>query len=274
MTKISDDAHWQVPDKTSLNDQHDIELGHSVAGPREETGGTHQDGSNANEVTVLGWDGHNDPHNPYNWSKTRKWLVTGAALIGTLIIPLNGTSITVAAKEINMEFGISDVSFPNSYWPVTSWSVGGAVFIVIGLPLMEDLGVRLGYLSFYVFFLLMIIPQAVATNFATLIVTRFFSGGCVALLANTISSMIPDVWEGDRARSLPVSIYILFYLMGSTLGPPMFAGIMQHIGNWRWIFYVQLIVYGAFLPFFAIMIQETRVSCSCLCFPTGRRGLD
>lgn len=75
---------------------------------------------------------------------------------------------------------------------------------------MEDTGVRIGYLASYVCFFLMVIPQAVAQNFATLVVTRFFSGGFVALLANTIASMIPDLWEGDAARSLPVSLYILF----------------------------------------------------------------
>lgn len=186
------------------------------------------------DIQLLEWDASNEKFNPYKWSTQRKWIVTASALLATLLVPLNGTSITVAAQEINAEFGISDASFPNSYWPVTSWSVGGAIFIVVFLPLMEDLGVRLGFLIFYAFFILMIIPQALATNFATLIVTRFFSGGCVALLANTISSIIPDLWEVDTSRSIPVGIYILLYEMGNTLGPPMFAGVMQYIGNWRW----------------------------------------
>ena len=119
---------------------------------------------------------------------------------------------------------------------------------------MEDLGVRAGYLIFYGFFLLMIIPQALAQNFAILVVTRFFSGGCVTLLANTVAGVIPDVWTDVESRSVPVGVYILAYLMGSTLGPPLFAGIMQHIGDWRWIFYVQLIIYGAFFPEFALSI--------------------
>nr|POF23937.1 efflux pump rdc3 [Quercus suber] len=192
-------------------------------------------GQGIGEIRVLDWDGPEDPTNPYNWSLTRKWFVAGTALIGTLIVPLNGTSITVAAAAIGEEFHVSDGAvFTNTYWTVTSWSVGGAVFVIVFLPLMEDLGVRRGYLVFYLFFLLMIIPQAVAQNFATLVVTRFFSGGCVALLANTISSVIPDIWAEAEARSIPVGLYIILYLVGSTLGPPMFAGIIQHIGDWRW----------------------------------------
>lgn len=171
---------------------------------------------------------------PHEWSTSRKWTVAGVAMLGSLLLPLNGTSITVASKQINSDFNISDANFPNSYWAVTSWSLGGAVFIILGLPLLEDLGVRKGYMFIYAFFLLMLIPQALAHNFATLIASRFFAGGAVMLLANIIASIIPDLWQGNRARTFPVSLYILAFVAGSTLGPPTFAAVMEYIGNWRW----------------------------------------
>ena len=230
----------------------------SASSSEEKQNSLEQDGPET-EVQTLDWE-PNDPANPQNFSKARKWLIAGTAMLGTLLIPLNGTSITVAAHEIDAQFGISDAGFPNGYWIVTSWSVGGAVFIVLGLPLMEDLGVRLGYVIFYAFFLLMIVPQAFAQNFSTLVVTRFFSGGCVTLLANTVASIIPDIWADDKARSVPVAVYILCYLAGSTLGPPMFAGVMQYIGNWRWIFYIQLIIYGVYFLFALLALEETRAS--------------
>lgn len=64
----------------------------------------------------------------------------------TLTVLINGTSITVAAEAINDEFGISDANFPNSYWPITSWTLGGGIFMMVLLPLMEDFGVRWAYL--------------------------------------------------------------------------------------------------------------------------------
>lgn len=45
--------------------------------------------------------------------------------------------------------------------------------------------------------------------------------------------------------------------MSSTLGPPLFAGVVQYT-NWRWIFYTQLILYGALFPLFMFFIKETR----------------
>ncbi|KAF2769424.1 MFS general substrate transporter [Teratosphaeria nubilosa] len=217
--------------------------------------------STERDVTILDWDGPNDPSNPFNWSQTRKWLVTGAALMSTMVVQLNGTSIAVAAQELNAQFHVVDTAqFSNSYWAVTSWSIGGAIFIITGLPVMEDTGVRTGFLITYFFFFLMIIPQAVARNYATLIVTRFFSGGASSLLANTISSVVPDIWATEVSRSVPVGLYILMYDWSSTLGPVIFAPVIQYIGDWRWIFYIQLIVYGALFPVFWLLLKETRGS--------------
>jgi MFS family permease len=214
------------------------------------------------DVQTLNWDGPDDPTNPVNWSNRRKWIVTASALFATLMACWNGTSITVAAGQINADFGVSDANFPHSYWPMCSWSVGGAVFIILFLPLMEDLGVRVGFMITYAVFIIFIIPQAVAQNFATLIVTRFFSGGCASLLANTIASVIPDVWATEEERSVPVGLYILLYLWGSTLGPPVFGGVTQFLAgtsqSWRWIFYIQIIIYVALFPIFWFTVEETR----------------
>ncbi|GIZ36849.1 hypothetical protein CKM354_000031500 [Cercospora kikuchii] len=210
------------------------------------------------ETTTLDWNSPSDPRSPYNWSSTRKWTTAALTLFGTFILTLNGTAVTIAAEEISNEFNIEDsATFSNTYWMVFSWNMGGAFFVLF-LPLLEDFGVRRPYLFFYGLFLAMMIPQAVAQNFTTLIVTRIIAGGSVAVLANTIASAIPDMWETDEARSVPVGLYILLYVTGNTAGPVIFAPVMQFIGNWRWIFYIQLIVYGAMAPVYLIFLPETR----------------
>ena len=64
----------------------------------------------------------------------------------TFVVGFNATSITSAAIEINERFGVSDARFPNSFWPVTSWGVGAALAPMVVLPVMEDFGMRIGYL--------------------------------------------------------------------------------------------------------------------------------
>lgn len=104
------------------------------------------------------WDGPNDPENPRNFTNTRKWAITTAALLATVLIPMNGTSITAGTSQVASAFHISDDPFPNSYWTVTSWTLGGASFVT-GMSLMEDIGVRHSFLVLYAVFILMIIPQ-------------------------------------------------------------------------------------------------------------------
>jgi len=97
----------------------------------------------------VGWDGPNDAKNPFNWSQSKKWRVTFLACFMTFVVQIGGTAMTSAAEQINESFHISDARFPHSYWPVFSWTLGGAAAPLLGLPLMENFGVRWGYLVCY-----------------------------------------------------------------------------------------------------------------------------
>ena len=211
------------------------------------------------DVELVDWIGPADPDNPYNWPLKRKWIVTAIAIFATFTTLIDGTIITVAHDAINQEFGVSDAKFPNSYWPVTTWAFGGALCSLIVLPIMEDFGIRWVFLTTYTIFICFIIPQALAPNFATLVVTRFFSGGCVSTLANTSAGVIGNIWESDRDRSIPMSIFVWAYLAASSTGPVIGAPIYQYL-SWRWIGYLQLIWYGAFFPIYFFLLRESRGS--------------
>lgn len=205
----------------------------------------------------LHWHGSEDPDNPYNWPLKKKWMVTAIAILATFTTLLNGTIITVAHESINEEFGVSDEKFPNSYWPVTSWALGGAICSLVVLPLMEDFGIRSGFLLTYGVFICFVVPQAVARNFATLVASRFFAGGCVSILANTSASVIGNIWEDERGRTIPMALYVTAYLTGSSMGP-VIGGVVFHSLGWRWISYMQLIWYGSLAPIYFFFFVETR----------------
>lgn len=96
-------------------------------------------------------------------------------------------------------------------------------------------------------------------------VTRFFGGGASSVAINLVGGSISDVWEGDKARSLPMSLFGFTSVAGIALGP--FVGdAIQTINRgpsdleapWRWISYVQIIVNGALIPVFWLILNETR----------------
>jgi hypothetical protein len=95
---------------------------------------------------LVDWESPSDPQNPFNFPLPKKWRTTLLTCFMTFIVQVSGTMLTSAAEQINASFNISDEAFPHSYWPVLSWNLGGAAAPLLGLPLMENFGVRWSYL--------------------------------------------------------------------------------------------------------------------------------
>ncbi|PQE19315.1 MFS multidrug transporter protein [Rutstroemia sp. NJR-2017a BVV2] len=216
-----------------------------------------EDPWHAPDITLIIWDGPDDPEDPFNWSVRKKWWTVGLGLLASFICSVNGTILSVAHQSISDEFGISDQPFPKSYWITTSWGVGAAIFPLFLFPLIEDWGVRPVVLSTYFCFMCLLIPIGLAQNFTTLVVVRFFTGGCVPLMSDVVASNTSNVFHGDRARSVPVCLYVMVYLCATSLGPVIGASILQFL-DWRWIGYIELIFTSAFFPILVLGLHETR----------------
>ena len=78
----------------------------------------------------------------------------------------------------------------------------------------------------------MVIPQAVAPNFATLLVTRAIAGAFGGILQNAMATLLTDIWLTDEELNLPVTLFTFVLLAGVTLGP-VFGAIVSVL-SWRW----------------------------------------
>jgi MFS family permease len=87
--------------------------------------------------------------------------------------------------------------------------------------------------AIYSTLIVFIIPQVVAPNFATLIVTRIITGACSGVLANITSGIVSDVWRAGRAKSFGTSLYIWALLGGLSMGP-VFGSLTVQYTTWRW----------------------------------------
>jgi len=85
----------------------------------------------------------------------------------------------------------------------------------------------------YALFVIFVIPQSVAPNFATLIVTRFIAGCCGGVLQDAMDGIIADTWAEPVDRSLPVTYYVFSLLAGVTLGPVIGGAVVGRL-YWRW----------------------------------------
>lgn len=90
--------------------------------------------------------------------------------------------------------------------------------------------------------------------------TRFIGGGGSSVAINIVGGSIADIWRGDAARSLPMSIFGFTSVAGIALGPFVGSVILQihKTDPWRWIFYIQIIYNAALIPVFWFILKETR----------------
>ncbi|QDS69109.1 hypothetical protein FKW77_010248 [Venturia effusa] len=191
-------------------------------------------------------------------STFRNWTTISTACVVCFAVGINATAVLSAVTEITSDFHIDEASFSYSYFLVTAWNLAAATCPLFVLPVMEDMGVRPFYLSVYLLFIIFVMVQAVAPNFATLIVARVIAGACGGVLQNSVDGIAADLWQNDkRNRTTSLTLYTLSLLGGVTFGP-VFGGAIIRSLNWRWIFYIQLIIYGALLPYLFLALQESR----------------
>lgn len=74
---------------------------------------------------------------------------------------------------------------------------------------------------------------------------------------NIVGGTITDIWKGDKERSLPMSIFGMTSVVGIALGP-FVGGAIQTGLEWHWIYWIQIIVDAGLLPFFYLILKETR----------------
>ncbi|KAL4926284.1 putative MFS multidrug transporter [Aspergillus undulatus] len=212
------------------------------------------------DVEIHTWDGPDDPENPFNWSTKYKWLLTVTVCFISILTGLPAGTYGAGNDWMEERFHVQNSPFPNLYWATTSWNMGAAFWPLIFVPLTESSGRMPGYFVAYIILIATLFGSAFAQNFATLVVTRFFGGGASSVSINIVGGSISDVWHGEKARSLPMSLFGFTSVVGIALGPFIGSAIVQIKKNdpWRWIFYVQIIYNTALLPIFWLILRETR----------------
>ncbi|KAL0263160.1 hypothetical protein SLS55_002137 [Diplodia seriata] len=249
MANRNGSLHLETPEEVPhVQDKEKLEREHSSAAESRQK---------ESDAELVDWDGPDDPENPFNWSKKRKWLLTITTCFISILTGLPAGAYGGGNEQMETRFNISQDSFPHLFWATTSWNVGAALMPLLFVPPTEQIGRMPGYFGSYIMFLIWMVPSAVAKNFATLIVTRFFDGGFSSVSINIVGGTITDIWRGDRDRSLPMSIFGLTSVVGIALGPFIGSAIAANM-YWRWIYYIQLIFDGGCLPLFWFILNETR----------------
>lgn len=162
------------------------------------------------------WNGPDDPENPKNWTRKRKWLATLVVSSFTFISPVSSSMVAPAIAAISQEFGITNQVEQQLVLSVfvLAYAVGP---LFVG-PLSEIYGrvpvLQLANLVYLVFNT----ACGASRNKGEMIAFRFLSGlGGSAPLALG-GGVLSDAWSADE-RGAAISIYSLAPLLGPAIGP-------------------------------------------------------
>ena len=200
----------------------------------------------------VSWDGEDDPLNPKRMSKARKWLIVS-------IISMCSTCVTCASSLYTSTYAQMDKEFHCSEIVAT---LGLSLFVMgLGIgpmmlgPLSEFYGRRYIYIVSFIFYLIWLIPCAVAQNIQTMLIARFFDGMAGSAFLSVAGGTVGDMFSRTELQA-PMMIFTASPFIGPPIGP-LVGDFINQFANWRWSFYVLLIWTGVMLVLIVLFVPET-----------------
>lgn len=130
--------------------------------------------------------------------------------------------------------------------PVAIFLVGYIFGPMVFSPLSESFGRRMCFISSFTLYTLFTLACAFAPNWPALLVFRFLVGAGASAPQAVLGGMYADLYPNLLHRGRAVMILGLMSNIGPLIGP-IIAGYTS-MTNWRWMFWVALIMAGATWP--------------------------
>lgn len=193
-----------------------------------------------------------DPENPKNWSKARKWYVTMCVAITCFVVAFNSAVITADLEGVQHRFHVSEEV---SLLTITLFVMGFGIGPMAFAPLSEIFGRRPVYAVTLAVAVIFTIPGAVAQNIGTLLVTRFIAGIAFSAPMSLVGGTLVDLWKNEE-RGVPMAAFSAAPFIGPGVGP-LVGGFLSQAGGWRWLYWIQLIMSGCVWILITFTVPET-----------------
>ncbi|KAI0630775.1 MFS general substrate transporter [Trametes polyzona] len=210
--------------------------------------------SDSDEIIYVEFE-EDDPRDPMNFSRTRKWLITFTASFFSIIVA--SSSSAYALGDPSMIRDLNATQFQATVG-LSMYTLGFALVPLVSASFSEEFGRQPLYFFSGVGCLLMHLMTALAPNIQTVIVGRFLAGAFGSTGSTMVGGTIADIWA-PHERGMPMSLFAVMALTGPGVGCVAAGWIEQnrHL-EWRWIQWVHVIWTGIFVIAVPICMKETR----------------
>ncbi|KAJ4265948.1 hypothetical protein NW762_003921 [Fusarium torreyae] len=205
------------------------------------------------DPNLVTWENAQDPSNPHNWSKRKKWLSTILVSCFTFISPVSSTMLAPALPDLADEFNIS--SDFETYLLMSIFLLAYAIGPFLLAPLSEMFGRVVVLQSANMFYLVFNTVCGFSQTKQQMLIFRFLSGLGGSAPQALGGGVLSDCWRAEE-RGTATAIYSLAPFLGPAVGPIAAGYLTQHI-NWRWIFWVVSIADAVVQVLAFLFLQET-----------------
>lgn len=190
------------------------------------------------DPNLVSWIGKDDPRNPLNWTRRKKWVSTVLVSSFTFISPVASTMVAPAlpniADQFNITADVEQVLVMSIF--LLAYAVGP---FVLG-PLSEVFGRVMVLQSANMLYLVFNTACGFAQTKEQMMAFRFLSGLGGSAPQAIGGGVLSDCWsKEDRGSAL--ALYSLAPFIGPAVGPIAGGYITLHT-TWRWIFWATSIV--------------------------------
>ncbi|VUC28768.1 unnamed protein product [Clonostachys rosea] len=240
MLRVADletDSLQQPPDncmEVSSLDGYDAESARAFNGDYQGDSGDEGGSEPPDDPNLVTWCGKDDPDNPHNWPRHKKWSSTLLVSCFTFISPVSSTMLAPALPTLGEEFNTS--SGIERYLIMSIFLLAYAVGPFILAPLSEMYGRVVVLQAANMVFLIFNTVCGFSQTKAQILAFRFLSGLGGAAPQALGGGVLSDCWRAEE-RGSATAVYSLAPFLGPAIGPIAGGYLVQYM-NWRWIFWV------------------------------------
>ncbi|KAF2225327.1 major facilitator superfamily domain-containing protein [Elsinoe ampelina] len=216
--------------------------------------GTPVDSEKGRDVTVIDWDGPNDPENPRNWSTPKKFFVTFEICLLTTGVYIGSAIYTPGLYGVMEQFRVSQlVALLGLCLFVAGYGLGPMVFAPMSeIPQIGRMPIYIITLIVFVVFQLGVIY---ARNIGMLLAFRFLTGLFGSPVLATGGATLADIYP-PKKQAYALSVWGMSAVAGPTLGPTV-ASFAVVAKGWTWSIWPLMWLSGFALLVLIFFLPET-----------------
>jgi EmrB/QacA subfamily drug resistance transporter len=184
----------------------------------------------------------------------RRWQALAVLAVAQFMVVLDATIVNVALPSIRVDLGFDATSLQ---WVVNAYTLLFGGFLLLGGRVADLVGRRRMFLAGLGLFAVASLAGGLATSQGLLVGARAVQGFGAALMSPAALALVVTAFPPGRERATAMGIWASLAGLGGTVGV-VAGGVLVDAVGWEWVFFVNVPVALAVVPFVLRIVRESR----------------